>query len=132
MASNGEGNVWIKIYEDGWNTDTRSWAVDKLIANNGILSFTIPADIKPGNYLLRTEVIALHGSRRIGGTQFFPNCVHITITGSGTATLPAGVAFPGAYKPEDPGILYRRDKKGDNSGYIIPGPPLYSGATGLE
>ncbi|KAJ2711019.1 hypothetical protein H4R19_003457 [Coemansia spiralis] len=124
LESNGIGNVWVKIYEDGWNNDTK-WATDRLINNNGILTFTIPACIKPGNYLLRTEIIALHGSRRIGGTQFFPNCAHIAITGNGKNTLPAGVSFPGAYDPKDPGILYLGDKNGDNSKYVIPGPPVY-------
>ncbi|KAJ2708964.1 hypothetical protein H4R19_004485, partial [Coemansia spiralis] len=90
----------------------------------------IPADIKPGDYLLRTEVIALHNASTKGGAQLFPNCVQIKVTGNGKNTLPKGVAFPGAYKDDDPGILYKRKKFGDNSSYVIPGPPVYKGTGG--
>lgn len=40
------------------------------------------------------------------GAQFYPNCVQIEVVGNGTVTLPEGVSFPGAYKYEDPGIVY--------------------------
>jgi cellulase len=33
-------------------------------------------------------------------------CVHVTVTGSGSATLPAGVSFPGAYSATDKGVLF--------------------------
>ncbi|KAJ1727358.1 hypothetical protein LPJ61_004614 [Coemansia biformis] len=130
LASNGEGDVWVKIYEDGWTKESNEWGTDRLIASKGLLTFKIPANIKPGNYILRTEVIALHNASSKGGAQLFPNCIHVQITGTGTIALPAGVAIPGYYKDTDPGILYKRKKFGDNSNYIIPGPPLYKGSGG--
>jgi hypothetical protein len=33
--------------------------------------------------------------------QFYPACHQITITGSGTTQLPAGIALPGAYRASD-------------------------------
>ncbi|KAJ2523410.1 hypothetical protein GGI11_001469 [Coemansia sp. RSA 2049] len=123
LESNGAGNVWFKIYEEGWDNSTEQWSTDKLIANKGKRDVTIPADLKAGDYLLRSEIIALHGARRVGGAQFFPNCVQLTVTGSGSS-VPSGVAIPGAYGERDPGILYARSRT-DNSGYVIPGPPVY-------
>ncbi|KAJ1727306.1 hypothetical protein LPJ72_006003, partial [Coemansia sp. Benny D160-2] len=121
LESNGAGNVWFKIYEEGWDNSTEQWSTDKLIANKGKRDVTIPADLKAGDYLLRSEIIALHGARRVGGAQFFPNCVQLTVAGSGSSA-PSGVAIPGAYGERDPGILYARSRT-DNSGYVIPGPP---------
>ncbi|KAJ2775614.1 hypothetical protein H4R18_005965 [Coemansia javaensis] len=125
LESNGQGDVWVKLYEAGWDKGTKEWATDKLIRENGIYSFTIPPELKNGEYLVRGEIIALHNARTKGGAQFYPGCAHITVTGGGSTPLPKGVAIPGAYKDDDPGILYARKKGGDNSGYIIPGPPVY-------
>jgi cellulase len=33
---------------------------------------TIPATLKPGNYVLRHETIALHESQKVGGAQLYP------------------------------------------------------------
>lgn len=84
----------------------------------------IPADIAPGDYLLRAEVIALHVAGGLNGAQFYPSCYQITVAGSGSAT-PAGVSFPGAYKNTDPGILV--DIHAKMSTYIDPGPTVYAG-----
>ncbi|KAI9504835.1 glycoside hydrolase, partial [Coemansia spiralis] len=123
LESNGSGNVWFKIYENGWDTTNKEWATDKLIDNKGVLQVTIPNDIEAGEYLLRTEIIALHNARVLGGAQFFPNCVQLIVTGGGNSS-PAGVALPGAYKATDPGILYSRSAT-NNSKYVIPGPAIY-------
>lgn len=64
------------------------------------------------SYLIRAEMIGFHegevsykqNPRR--GAQFYPNCVQIEVVGNGTVSLPEGVSFPGAYKYEDPGIVY--------------------------
>jgi hypothetical protein len=68
----------------------------------------IPADIAPGDYLLRAEVIALHVAGSVGGAQHYVSCYQLKITGGGTAK-PSGVAFPGAYSVSlsSPGPLSR-------------------------
>ena len=53
------GLKWFKIYEDGFNPSTNTWAVDTLIANKGKVSFTIPSCIEDGQYLLRHEIIGM-------------------------------------------------------------------------
>ncbi|KAJ1848064.1 hypothetical protein LPJ73_004081 [Coemansia sp. RSA 2703] len=129
MEAEGAGNVWFKIYEDGYDPDTDSWCIDKLIANDGKLDVTIPVDIEPGNYLMRTELIALHNASEEPvanspetGAQLFPNFAQLYVSGEGSAE-PKAVAIPGTYKPTDPGLFINIYKK--ITSYIIPGPDVY-------
>jgi len=119
-SETGAGNVWFKIYEDGYTNG--KWAVDRLIANKGRVDVTLPSDIAPGNYLLRAELIALHGAYALNGVQPYVGCVELTISGSGKAN-PSGVAFPGYYSNTDPGMLF--DLYGSFTSYPIPGPAKY-------
>jgi cellulase len=87
-SSNGAGDVWVKLAEDGYSGST--WAVDTLIANKGKYDFTIPSVLAPGDYLLRGEIIALHEAdvaynvNSARGAQFYMECVQVTVTGSGS------------------------------------------------
>lgn len=42
----------------------QSWGVDRLIANKGKVSFTIPSCIEAGQYLLRAEIIGAYSHRK--------------------------------------------------------------------
>jgi len=42
---------------------------------------TVPATLKPGNYLMRHEIIALHSANK---PQFYPECVQLKVMGDGT------------------------------------------------
>jgi len=119
-SETGSGNVWFKIYEDGFSNG--QWAVDRLLANKGRVDVTIPSDIAPGNYLLRGEILALHASYDLNGVQPYVGCVELTISGSGKAA-PAGVAIPGVYKNTDSGMLFDRFQA--FTSYPIPGPAVY-------
>ena len=61
---------WFKIASDGLGSDGK-WGVDRLISNGGVQTITIPQCIAPGQYLLRGELIALHGASSSGGAQFY-------------------------------------------------------------
>ena len=104
------GGSWTKIAHDGLSGT--QWAVDKLIANKGKHSVTIPSNLKAGNYLFRAEIIGLHeaetnyNSNSARGAQFYPSCSQIKVTGSGTKSPPGGVNFPGTYAATDAGILF--------------------------
>ncbi|KAL2843190.1 glycosyl hydrolase family 61-domain-containing protein [Aspergillus pseudoustus] len=100
-----------------------TWASDELIAANFSSTITIPADLKSGNYVLRHEIIALHGAEALDGAQNYPQCVNLRVTGSGTAT-PAGTLGTELYKDTDPGIYV--DIWNSLSSYEIPGPALYT------
>jgi len=111
------GNAWVKIFHEG---NSGSWAVEKLLSNRGKASLwgvfnwwslgfnrflqyaiPIPSKLAPGTYILRVEIIALHEADALysqnpaRGAQFFPSCIQIQVTGSGSKTLPSGVSFPG-------------------------------------
>jgi lytic cellulose monooxygenase (C1-hydroxylating) len=50
---------WFKIWEDGFNTTTKKWGVDNMIAQGGWNNFTIPTCIESGDYLMRVELIGM-------------------------------------------------------------------------
>lgn len=97
---------------------------DVLIANANTWEVKIPANIAPGNYVLRHELIALHSAGQENGAQAYPQCFNLKITGSGTLK-PAGVPGTALYKATDPGILVNIYTSSVN--YIVPGPTLVSG-----
>lgn len=68
--ANARSAGWFKIAEDGLDSSGK-WGVDRLIANGGVQTITIPACIAPGQYLLRGELIALHAASSSGGAQFY-------------------------------------------------------------
>lgn len=116
---------FFKIDESGY--EGGQWAATKLLNNNLTWSVTVPSSIAPGQYVLRHEIIALHSAGQANGAQNYPKCFNLEVTGSGTAT-PTGVTADKLYTPTDPGIevnVY----SGDLSGYKIPGPALFSGAS---
>ncbi|KAF7310249.1 Glycoside hydrolase family 61 protein I [Mycena indigotica] len=114
LQSTVTGLKWFKIQEDGLIASNQTWGVDRMIANKGKVTFTIPPCIPAGQYLLRHEMIALHGATAYPGAQFYVSaiallhpssvlplfqmeCAQLSITGGGS-TQPATVSFPGAYK----------------------------------
>ncbi|KAG8698807.1 hypothetical protein FRC08_005688 [Ceratobasidium sp. 394] len=120
-TATGSSANWFKVAETGL-VSKDYWGTDVMNGNCGKVPFTIPSDIKPGNYLIRAEVIALHVAGSVGGAQFYMSCYQINVTGGGSAS-PATVKFPGAYSATDPGILF--DLYGSYTTYTIPGPPVY-------
>ncbi|EIM79875.1 uncharacterized protein STEHIDRAFT_150860 [Stereum hirsutum FP-91666 SS1] len=127
--SGQDGDVWFKIDHAGLDADLTTWASDDLIANNNSWTVTIPSDIASGGYLLRHELLALHSAGTALGAQFYPMCAQVVVTGGGSAS-PSGVALPGAYATNDPGILI--DIYQSLTTYAIPGPTVYTagGSTG--
>ncbi|KAF2144718.1 lytic polysaccharide monooxygenase [Aplosporella prunicola CBS 121167] len=123
------GLKWFKIAEDGLDTSSGTWGVDRMIANGGWQYFTLPSCVAPGQYLMRVEIIALHSAYSTGGAQFYISCAQINVSGSGTSTGTSSVSFPGAYSATDPGILiniYGASGQPDNDKkpYTIPGPAV--------
>ncbi|KAJ2755214.1 hypothetical protein GGI19_001838 [Coemansia pectinata] len=130
LESNGEGDVWFKIFEKGYDPKTKKFYTEELMKTGGKMEFAIPEDIKGGDYLMRTEFIALHtadkeytAKSKNDGAEFFPNCAQIKLISKGTLE-PKGYPIPGIYTTKDPGILFNLWDKYDS--YIIPGPPMYN------
>ncbi|KAF2397150.1 hypothetical protein EJ06DRAFT_533337 [Trichodelitschia bisporula] len=106
-----------------------NFASDDMIKNASTWSVKIPASIKPGNYVLRHETIALHSAGQENGAQAYPQCINIQVTGSGTAS-PAGVAGTSLYKSTDPGIIFDIYRKfTSTSEYPVPGPAVFDGSS---
>eukprot|EP01114_Cavostelium_apophysatum_P021591 TRINITY_DN757_c0_g1_i4.p1 TRINITY_DN757_c0_g1~~TRINITY_DN757_c0_g1_i4.p1 ORF type:complete len:403 (+),score=46.99 TRINITY_DN757_c0_g1_i4:108-1316(+) len=132
-SDTGQGNVWFKIHQsgkiqestDGQWTSVKWSSPDEMLANDGVHYFNIPADITPGNYLVRAEIIALHDNS-LGGAQPYVRCAELTVTGGGSSN-PAGVSLPGAYTRNDPGFRYSVYDNFRNA-YPFPGPAVYQAA----
>lgn len=69
----------------------------------------IPKCLASGEYLLRVEHLGLHAASAVGGAQFYVACAQINVSGGGSKTVSGSslVSFPGAYSPNDPGILFQ-------------------------
>jgi cellulase len=129
---NGAGSIWTKIAEDGFDSATQRWAVDKLIANRGMQDFVLPANLAAGRYLIRQEIIAHHESdaafsqNPARGAQFYPSCVQVEVTGSGTAVPNQDFNFNTGYTYADPGIVINLYQP--ITSYKIPGPAVWTGS----
>ena len=124
LTDSGIGGGWFKIQEDGYNGG--NWGTSKVITNGGLHSITIPKCIPNGQYLLRAEMIALHGAGSSGGAQLYMECAQINVTG-GSGSLPSKThSIPGIYKANDPGLLVSIYTLGTSSKYVIPGPELFT------
>ncbi|KAK7757382.1 hypothetical protein SLS62_000394 [Diatrype stigma] len=101
------GDIWVKIDQLAYNpSGTPPWASDLLREQGAKWSVVVPPALAPGAYLLRHEILGLHVAGTRMGAQFYPSCTQIRVTEGGAAELPAGVALPGAYDPDDAeGIL---------------------------
>ncbi|KAI0181204.1 glycosyl hydrolase family 61-domain-containing protein [Hypoxylon sp. FL1284] len=105
----GTGPNWSKIDEEGLGDDGK-WAVDNLVANGGKKDFTLPSSLAAGKYLIRQEIIGLHeadvafSENSARGAQFYPSCVQVEVTGSGSAVPDENFDFQTGYTSTDPGI----------------------------
>jgi hypothetical protein len=108
--------VWFKI-DQGGNVPDQNPPFETEMTE---IFTTIPADLAPGNYLLRAEHIGLHIN---GGPQFYIACAQLEVTGSGSASPSSLVAFPGAYALSDPGLAW--NLYADSGPYPYPGPEVW-------
>jgi hypothetical protein len=109
---------FFKISESGFENGL--WGSDILIQQGNSWDVVIPADINAGGYVLRHEIVAMHGK-----FQLYPQCVNLQVTGGGEA-VPEGVPGAQLYTGQEPGLntnVWREVK-----GYIPPGPKLYNPA----
>ncbi|CAJ2509095.1 Uu.00g141210.m01.CDS01 [Anthostomella pinea] len=118
-ATTGVGAGWFKIdeldYVDG------EWANVIMGADNMTHTFTLPAKLASGEYLLRSEMEALHASTTVGGAQFYIGCAQLSITGSGSACTPE-ISLPGDYSAEDADIYIPDFYYGfDPTTFVAPG-----------
>ncbi|KAK7756311.1 hypothetical protein SLS62_001537 [Diatrype stigma] len=122
----GAGSVWFKIHATTPTVDANKQMTWPGQNEYQLTNATIPASTPDGEYLLRVDQIALHMASQPNGAQFYLACSQIRITGGGSGTPGPLVAFPGAYKTDDPGILVDLYRLQDGV-YVPPGPEVWSG-----
>lgn len=96
VSDDGVGDGWFKIQEEGMSGD--EWGTTNVINGEGRHEIQIPECIEEGQYLLRAEMIALHGAGSYPGAQFYMECAQINVVGGTGTGSPSTVSFPGAYK----------------------------------
>jgi cellulase len=64
---------WSKISQSAI-VSPGTWVTDTLIKNKFKVSTVLPAKLAPGNYVIRHEIIALHGGQNVNGAQLYPQC----------------------------------------------------------
>lgn len=116
---------WSKFSQSSIVSGT-TWVTDTLIANNFTTTATIPKNLKAGDYVIRHEIIALHGGQSPNGAQNYPQCLNLRVGGSGTVAPSAGTVGSSLYKSTDPGILFNLYVS--YSSYPYPGPALWTAA----
>ena len=126
-SDSGVGGGWFKIQEDGFNNGV--WGTEKVINGQGRHTIRIPECIEPGQYLLRAEMIALHGAASYPGAQFYMECAQINVVGGTGTANPSTVSFPGAYAGSDPGVT-KNIYYPPVTSYVIPGPSVFTCGAG--
>lgn len=116
---------WSKISQAAIVTPG-TWVTDNLIKNSFKVSTVLPAKLKAGNYVIRHEIIALHGGQNDNGAQLYPQCLNLKVGGSGSVAPTAGVAGTSLYKRNEPGIVFNIYT--NPTTYTFPGPALWTAA----
>lgn len=76
------------------------------VKGKSTINVQIPKCLADGEYLLRGEHIALHSASSVGGAQLYISCAQVSVSGgSGTYSPSKTVSIPGAYSPNDPGLV---------------------------
>jgi hypothetical protein len=139
------GNVWFKagsisaVQGNGpLTSDEKTWPaycefakrILKALGADAItvktqVDFQIPKNVPSGKYLVRVESIALHQAQNVGGAQMYLSCAQVEVTGGGSGKPSPLVAFPGAYQPNDPGLLWSYYPIATS--YKAPGPAVWTG-----
>src|SRR5689334_3468942 len=83
---------FFKIDQGTYDPKSGIWASDVLIKNGNSWNVQIPSDIKPGLYIVRHELIALHfggtgnpngAGTAASGAQLYPVCINVEVLGTG-------------------------------------------------
>ncbi|RYO99419.1 hypothetical protein DL764_006814 [Monosporascus ibericus] len=118
-SASGVGTGWFKI--DELNYEGGRWANEIMSAKEMKHSFRLPQRLASGEYLLRSEMLALHGAQTVEGAQFYIGCAQLKITGPGGSCSPK-ISLPGAYDARDPNIYIPNFYFGfDPTTYVAPG-----------
>ncbi|KAH8801283.1 glycosyl hydrolase family 61-domain-containing protein [Flagelloscypha sp. PMI_526] len=106
------------------------WGMAKFVANGSKQTVQIP-NLKPGEYLLRQELVALHNPKSNtanSGPQMYVGCVRLKVTGSGDVSLPSGTKSSSFYSPNGALANYNHFTQ-DITKFKMGGPAVWDGAS---
>ena len=96
QSDNAVGDGWFKIFSEDYDSSASKWCTEKIIDNNGHLSIQLPTDLEGGDYLLRSELLALHQADKTpADPQFYVGCGQVFLKSTGTAKPSQTVSIPG-------------------------------------
>lgn len=127
-STKASGDGWFKIAWDGYDEASQQWGTEKMIANDGLISTTVPSDLSAGYYLVRSDILALHSIVNDNvEPQFYVGCAQIYVDGTGSGDSNAQtVSIPGYIDDQPPALNYNIYQ---NSPLEVPyqefGPPVY-------
>ncbi|KAL4988640.1 glycosyl hydrolase family 61-domain-containing protein [Aspergillus falconensis] len=130
-AYDGSGD-WFKVHQEGVCSDISDGLVDTdwCTWDKDSVSFKLPADMPPGQYLVRVEHIGLHRGFS-GNAEFYFTCAQIEVTGSGSGSPSEVVSIPGVYHPDDSNIHFNIYYPTPTS-YDLPGPSVWAEGNSAE
>jgi cellulase len=120
----GIGAGWFKI--DELDYVDSEWASAIMEKNNMTHEFKLPTGLASGEYLLRSEMLALHSAQTVGGAQFYIGCAQLKISGTGSkGACGSTIELPGAYNEKDEDIYIPNFYNGyEPTTYKAPGGPV--------
>ncbi|KAJ7674084.1 glycosyl hydrolase family 61-domain-containing protein [Mycena polygramma] len=130
---NSSAARWFKIAQLGQISENSAEWYQKRLMTKGVRSnVTLPANIAPGAYIVRHEIIALHlanikyNGSKTRGAEWYPSCAQVLVGGNGSGAPKDSelVSLPGAYTDTDPGIYVPEIYDTPSSKYSLPGPPI--------
>lgn len=89
------GQTWFKIYQQSPTFESGQPGSTHLGQQE--FTFTLPASLPTGQYLMRAEQIALHVASTYGGAQFYIGCAQLNVVNGGNGTPGPLVSIPGVY-----------------------------------
>ncbi|CAI6334861.1 unnamed protein product [Periconia digitata] len=126
QAYEGDGD-WFKIFESGVCDEKKDFTKQAWCSwDKDSIEFTIPKDTPDGEYLVRSEHIALHGAHD-GQAEFYYECAQVKVVGGGNGTPGPMVKIPGVYQKNDPEVNF--SLWSGYKPYTMPGPSVWSGGS---
>ncbi|KAL0066782.1 hypothetical protein AAF712_006177 [Marasmius tenuissimus] len=107
------------------------WAMAQLVEDGSSYTHKIPEGIPNGQYIVRSEMIAVHNPLRDGdntsGPQSYVSCAQIEIENGGDTSLPAGTKAGSLYATD--GDLAKYSVFTSPKSFKEPGPQLWTGGS---
>lgn len=97
LTDSGKGGGWFRIFYEGFNKDTGKWCTERM-TEEGKISVEIPNDLAGGDYLIRSELLALHSAgNETPNPQFYITCAQVFLKSGGSAIPKDTISLPDGY-----------------------------------